>query len=173
MTHKIIEMSDGTFRIAVDGKRKDLTQYRTRLEAEEAAASIPTADEMRAHYETLRASGVTVSTVAAHIDVSYKHVWQIVNGWSAAVERRKKFMEMTCAETNLPQTGAPEKKGVLDGLTSQELDEISEEYVFARTQLRQPTEWVKRWLQRAYPQVTDEMFPVVARTAFFRVQAVK
>lgn len=59
---------------------------------------------------------------------------------------------------------------MLDGLTSQELAEISEEYVFARTQLRQPPEWVKAWLQRAYPQLTDEMFPVVARTAFHRVR---
>lgn len=165
MSHQIVEMSDGTFRIAVDGKRKDLTQYRTRQDAAEAAASIPTADEMRAHYETLRASGVTVSAVAAHIDVSYKHVWQIVNGWSAAVERRKRFMEMTA-----PGVGVSEEKGVLDGLTSQELDEISEEYVFARTQLRQPTEWVQRWLQRAYPKLTDEMFPVIARTAFHRVR---
>lgn len=165
MSHQIVEMSDGTFRIAVDGKRKDLTQYRTRQDAVEAAASIPTADEMRAHYETLRARGVTVSTVAAHIDVSYKHVWQIVNGWSAAVERRKRFMEMT-----VPESGRAGEKGVLDGLTSQELDEISEEYVFARTQLRQPTEWVQRWLQRAYPKLTDEMFPVIARTAFHRVR---
>lgn len=60
---------------------------------------------------------------------------------------------------------------VLGGLTAQELDEISEEYVFARAQLRQPTEWVKRWLQRSYPQLSDEMFPVVARTAFHRVRA--
>lgn len=165
MSHQIVEMSDGTLRIAVDGKRKDLTQYRTRQDAEEAAASIPTADEMRAHYETLRARGVTVSMVAAHIDVSYKHVWQIVNGWSAAVERRKRFMEMT-----VPEGESAGEEGVLDGLTSQELDEISEEYVFARTQLRQPTEWVQRWLQRAYPKLTDEMFPVIARTAFHRVR---